>query len=104
MIHIPHTLRIHLPQAAQVSVVGDFNNWQPSSDPLVQIAPDVWERVIDLPPGRHRYGFHVVDDPTQVGGAIRSRLIASNSVINVSPLGDESFVFPPKPTNPRMVA
>ena len=103
-IHIPHTIRVRLPHARQVSLVGDFNHWQPNSDPLVQVAPDVWERVIDLPPGRHRYGFLVLDDPAQANGAIRSRLVAANSVIHVCATLEESFVFPPASTNGRLVA
>jgi len=103
-IHIPHTIRIRIPNASQVSLVGDFNNWQSSADPLVQIAPNIWERVIDLPEGRHRYGFHVIDDPSFVQGAIRSRLVANGSVIAVSPSLEESLYFPPTTSAKRLVA
>jgi hypothetical protein len=104
VIHIPHTIRVRIPNASQVSLVGDFNNWQSSADPLVQIAPNTWERVIDLPAGRHRYGFHVIDDPALVQGAIKSRLVANGSVISVSPSLEESLAFPPTTTAKRLVA
>ena len=61
-VYIPHTIRIRLPHARQVSVVGDFNNWHSSAHPLVQVGPDLWERIVDLPPGKHRYAFFVIDD------------------------------------------
>jgi hypothetical protein len=49
------------PAAASVSVVGDFNDWDPSADPLVRAsAGGLWAVTLPLLPGRHRYAF-VVD-------------------------------------------
>ena len=46
------------PQAASVSLVGDFNDWDPARARL-QAAHGVWTTVIQLPPGRYRYAFLV---------------------------------------------
>ncbi len=49
------------PEAASVTVVGDFNDWNLSATPLVQEEGDgVWWVTVPIPPGRYRYSF-VVD-------------------------------------------
>jgi hypothetical protein len=56
------------PQAARVSVVGDFNGWDGSATPAVRQADGTWTTSIALRPGRHVYSFIVdgqfVSDPT----------------------------------------
>jgi 1,4-alpha-glucan branching enzyme len=48
--------------AARVYLVGDFNNWSPRADPLVDENGDgQWTLFINLPPGVYQYKF-VVDD------------------------------------------
>jgi hypothetical protein len=48
--------------AHRVSVVGDFNKWNPSASPMVR-APDgdLWSISVPVLPGRHMYAF-MVDD------------------------------------------
>ena len=87
--YIPHTIRIRLPNARHVAVVGDFNNWHTSAHPLVEVAPGAWERIIDLPAGKHRYAFFVLEDSEAENaggpeGSLRSRIIANGSVLWVS--------------------
>jgi hypothetical protein len=49
------------PQAAKVSVVGDFNGWDSTKTPMVRAANDgVWTVTLPLTAGRHLYSF-VVD-------------------------------------------
>ena len=49
------------PEAAAVTVVGDFNDWSVSATPLVRAQGDgVWWVTVPLAPGRYRYAF-VVD-------------------------------------------
>lgn len=49
------------PTARQVSLVGDFNDWDVGSAPLRAVpAGGVWTIEVPLTPGRHRYAF-VVD-------------------------------------------
>ncbi len=46
--------------AQKVLLAGDFNNWQPTSTPMLTERPGVWRMSLPLPPGRYRYRF-VVD-------------------------------------------
>lgn len=93
MSRIPHTVRIRIPDAQHVALVGDFNNWHTAAHPLVQVGEDLWERIIDLSPGKYRYAFFVLNDsqksgddasPGQgsgAGAALRSRVIGNGSVL-----------------------
>ncbi len=47
-------------QAGQVSLVGDFNDWDPQATVLSRAAGGVWSVVVPLEPGRFTYSF-VVD-------------------------------------------
>ncbi len=78
---IPHTIRIRIPGARHVSLIGDFNNWHSSAHPLVQVGEDVWERIVDLRVGKHRYAFFVIDDVAVTGGSLRSRVVANGAVL-----------------------
>jgi hypothetical protein len=54
------------PDAAKVHVVGDFNNWSASSDPMVDKNGDgEWTLFYNLAPGRYEYKF-VVDGSTWI--------------------------------------
>ena len=58
-VSVPFVLR--LPDARRISLVGDFNGWSPTANPLTRTANGVWTVEVSLTPGRHAYGF-VVDD------------------------------------------
>lgn len=45
------------PEAKQVFLVGEFNNWDTQSLPLKRDKGGVWKIKIDLPPGRYEYKF-----------------------------------------------
>lgn len=48
------------PEAASVSLVGDFNEWDLAATPLVRAEGNgVWSVVVPLRPGRYRYAFVV---------------------------------------------
>jgi len=50
------------PRAKRVAVVGDFNAWDGTSNPLVRdSASGVWSAIVPVTPGRHVYAF-LVDD------------------------------------------
>ena len=57
------------PQAAQVSLVGDFNGWDVSANPMTTQGKDgTWTVFIPLQPGLHTYSFvvdgtHFMPDP-----------------------------------------
>jgi 1,4-alpha-glucan branching enzyme len=59
------------PQAKTVSVVGDFNNWDPQAHPMTLMPDRAWMLKMELRHGHHRYAF-LVDgnltlDPTAQG-------------------------------------
>jgi len=44
--------------ASSVALVGDFNDWDPTSTPLrPAMQGGLWSVSVPLPPGRHRYAF-----------------------------------------------
>lgn len=49
----------HAPQAQTVFVVGDFNQWHPTSHPLRKHVDGSWQGSITLAHGHHRYAFLV---------------------------------------------
>lgn len=52
--------RLFAPEAAQVSLIGSFNDWDPTASPLHKIDSNgLWEVVVSLPRGRHQYMFLV---------------------------------------------
>jgi len=66
---LPVRFAVEAPGAVHVSIVGDFNRWNPAGLPLHRM-PDgrTWVVEVGLPPGRYAYAF-VVDgrlarDPT----------------------------------------
>jgi hypothetical protein len=84
--YTPHTIRIRIADAEHVALVGDFNNWHTAAHPLVQVGGDVWERIVDLPAGKHKYAFFVLGRGE--AGQTRSRIVANGSVLFVPEPGD----------------
>jgi 1,4-alpha-glucan branching enzyme len=46
-------------QAKTVSLVGDFNQWNPAAHPMKQMADRSWLVTVELKHGHHRYAFLV---------------------------------------------
>ena len=59
------------PQAQSVSLVGDFNKWNPTAHPMKQTPDGAWLLLVELPHGHHRYAFlvdgNLVLDPRAQG-------------------------------------
>ena len=59
------------PQARHVSLVGDFNHWNPRSNPMTKGVDGAWTIRVELKHGHHRYAYHVdgelVLDPQAMG-------------------------------------
>jgi 1,4-alpha-glucan branching enzyme len=55
------------PAARQVSLAGDFNNWDPKAGPMHKGLDGVWHLSVALKPGRYEYRFFAdevwCDDP-----------------------------------------
>ena len=47
------------PQAKAVSLVGDFNHWDPAANPMKQMPDHSWLLTLELKHGHHRYAFLV---------------------------------------------
>ncbi|HYT61112.1 MAG TPA: isoamylase early set domain-containing protein [Haliangiales bacterium] len=47
------------PQAQSVSLVGDFNHWNPASHSMKRMPDGAWLLLVELPHGHHRYAFLV---------------------------------------------
>ena len=79
--------------AERVSVVGDFNGWDPEATPMARVRnAKLWEVDADLEVGRTEYAF-VLDGHTWIPDpnaplAPASEFGASNSVLTVRPSGD----------------
>ena len=75
------------PQAKEVFLAGDFNDWNKEKHPLKKNAKEVWEKTAMLFPGRYEYKFLVdgqwESDPEN-HQTCRNCFGTRNSVINVS--------------------
>lgn len=47
------------PEAKSVSLVGDFNHWDPHAHPMRQAPDKAWLLQVELRHGHHRYAFLV---------------------------------------------
>jgi 1,4-alpha-glucan branching enzyme len=47
------------PQAHFVSLVGDFNEWNPEAHPMKRMPDGAWMATVELRHGHHRYAFLV---------------------------------------------
>jgi 1,4-alpha-glucan branching enzyme len=58
---------LQAPAARQVSLVGDFNNWDPKAAPMHKGPDGMWHLSVALKPGRYEYRFFAdaiwCDDP-----------------------------------------
>ena len=52
------------PQAKRVSLIGDFNGWQPAAHPMTRMPDGGWVIRMELPHGHHQYQFLVDGVPT----------------------------------------
>ena len=52
------TFKLHAPDAQSVSLAGDFNSWNPDSQPLKN-SNGLWKTTMSLSPGRYEYRFLV---------------------------------------------
>jgi 1,4-alpha-glucan branching enzyme len=53
------TFIIEAQKANNVSLMGDFNNWNEKTHPMKKENSDVWKKTIFLNPGRYEYRFLV---------------------------------------------
>jgi 1,4-alpha-glucan branching enzyme len=77
----------HAPQATNVCLVGDFNDWQATINPMQQRPDGQWMVSLELHHGHHQYLFIVDGTPTldpNAMGTARNDLGDRVSLIAVS--------------------
>ena len=83
---------IAAPEARRVSLVGDFDGWNPSALPMRRTASGAWTIDVRIPPGRHAFAFSVdgrlTIDPTAAIAADDNFGVPS-SVVVVNGAGEE---------------
>lgn len=62
--------RIEMPEARQVILMGDFNQWNPKIHPMRKDPDGVWRKTVMIFPGHYEYRFWVdgewVNDPNNL--------------------------------------
>lgn len=53
------TVSVEFPSAREVFLMGDFNDWSPTTHPMKQDGNGVWKKTVMLPPGKYEYRFKV---------------------------------------------
>jgi chromosome partitioning protein len=65
---IPVAFTLAAPEAKEVYVTGDFNDWKLDENSRMSVANGTWKKKINIASGRHRYRFVIdgkwIDDPT----------------------------------------
>ena len=57
---IPETeFKLHAPQAKEVFLAGDFNDWNPTEYRLRRYKDGIYKKKLQLKPGRYQYLFRV---------------------------------------------
>jgi hypothetical protein len=86
----PCRFRLHAPQAEEVTLVGDFNGWDPRSDPLRPAGDGWWEGTVVLPAGSFQYAYRVdgkLVTPPEADTVVEDGFGGANGVIQVTPAG-----------------
>jgi 1,4-alpha-glucan branching enzyme len=77
---------ISAPEAHEVFLVGDFNDWDVRKHPMKKEKNGVWKKVTQLLPGRHEYKFLIDgqwhNDPAS-GWTCQNAFGTTNNVIEV---------------------
>jgi len=61
VVRVPQQFVLENTTARRVSVVGDFNNWNPNATPMTHSDGGIWSVIVPVVPGRHVYGYMVND-------------------------------------------
>jgi len=60
----PVVFLLRAPAAKRVTLMGDFNDWNPNSDPMKRLPDGGWRYELPLNHGHHHYLFCVDGSPT----------------------------------------
>jgi len=80
--------QLNAPDAGEVYLTGDFNNWDPRKHPMEKQESGVWKKTTMLFPGRYEYKF-LVDGRWQTDPAndqmCWNRFGTQNNLIEIEP-------------------
>jgi hypothetical protein len=80
--------RLHAPEAQSVSLVGDFNGWDPAANPLRRAGGGWWEAEVRLPAGTYQYAY-LVDGaavtPPEADVTVDDGFGGRNGLLDVAP-------------------
>ena len=84
---VPVSFICSAPEAKSVSVIGDFNEWNPEANPMKRHSDGSWQSSFPVPGGHHRYQF-LIDgvrhlDP-QAAGVVNLDRDGKASLLSVS--------------------
>jgi len=75
------TLRVRVPGATSVELMGDFTDWIPVQ--LAQVAPAVWEVTLAVPSGVHRVNLRLNGGPWSAPGGARLERTEFGGVVGI---------------------
>ena len=55
------SFKLKLPEAQRVSLVGDFNEWNPEATSMKKDKNGMWKAELDLKPGEYQFKYFVDD-------------------------------------------
>lgn len=81
------TFSLEVPEANEVFLTGDFNNWNPKTHPMKKQGNGMWNKTVMLSPGKYEYKFLVdgnwAEDPRNER-ACANCFGTRNSVLNLT--------------------
>ena len=86
----PHRFRIRAPEAVAVSLVSDFNGWDPTANPMQSAGDGWWETPVALPAGSHQYAYWVdgrLVTPPEAETVVDDGFGGRNGLVYVEPIG-----------------
>ena len=84
---VPVNFMCEAPDAAEVSVIGDFNEWNPEADRMWRHHDGCWKSSLMVHTGHHRYQFLVDGEPRldpRANGVVRLEGKGRASLLMVS--------------------
>jgi hypothetical protein len=84
----PHLFRLRAQEAREVSLVADFNNWNPRANPLRRVEDGWWEARVALPEGSFQYAYWVdgkLVTPPEADVTVDDGFGGRNGLLHVAP-------------------
>lgn len=84
---VPVSFMCAAPEASEVTIVGDFNGWDPAANAMKKGPDGTWQSSFPIHSGHHRYQFLIDGVPhldPQARGVVRLENDAKASLLSVS--------------------